>query len=70
MSGVRDEKDVWRIFRTHNYAVLSDLYVVSNRRRFHNGVRADVNKVTNLHRVVVERASVGLVRRSIRDEQS
>jgi hypothetical protein len=50
----------------HNHAVLSDFNVVANSRRFDNGVGANVDKVANLHRIVVECTTISLVRRSAR----
>jgi hypothetical protein len=50
----------------HNHAVLSDFNVVANSRRFDNGVGADVDKVANFHRIVVECTTISLVRRSAR----
>jgi hypothetical protein len=49
--------------RIHDNTILSDLHVVANSSRFYDGIGTDVNIVTNLHRVIVKCASIGLVRR-------
>jgi hypothetical protein len=46
----------------HNYTVLPYLDVVSDGCCFHHGARANMNVVANLHRIVVEVATVGLIR--------
>ena len=55
---------------TCNDAVLSDLNMVPNRRSFNNTPSADMNMITDLHRIVVEVASVGFIwRPAMKDHQ-
>lgn len=49
---------------THDDTVLPNLNTVSDSRSFNHTASSDVYKVTDLHRIVVEVALVGLVRRS------
>ena len=49
---------------SYNDTVLSNFDMVADLRCFDNTVRADMDMIANLHRVVVEVASIGLVRRS------
>ena len=49
---------------SYNDTVLSDFDMVADLRCFDNTVRADMDMIANLHRIVVEVASIGLVRRS------
>lgn len=50
----------------HNHAVLSDLNMVANSRRFDYSIGANVDEITDLHRIVVECTTISLVRRSER----
>ena len=53
--------------RIHDNTILPNLYVIANGRSFYDGIGTNVNIVTNLHRIIVERATIGLVRRPGRD---
>ena len=48
---------------THYDAILPDLDMVPNGRRFHNGIRTNVYMVADLHRIIVEVSPICLVRR-------
>ena len=47
---------------SYNDTVLSNFDMVADLRCFDNTVRADMDMITNLHRIVVKVASIGLVR--------
>ena len=47
---------------SYNDTVLSNFDMVADLRCFDNTVRADMDMIANLHRIVVEVASIGLVR--------
>lgn len=51
--------------KTYDNAVLPNFNMVSNRRSLDDTSSSDMNMISNLHWVVVEVSSIGLVRRSI-----
>lgn len=48
---------------THDHAVLPDLNMIANGRRFYDGVGTNMDKVAYFHRIIVECAAISLVRR-------
>lgn len=49
--------------RIHDNTILPDFHMVADSRSFYDGIGTDVNIVTNLHRIIVKCATIGLVRR-------
>ena len=55
----------WKERNTNDNTILADLDVVADGGGLDDGARADMNVVADLHGVVVEVATIGLVRWSL-----
>jgi hypothetical protein len=60
-ANVRAECEGSRV--THDHAVFPDVHMIANGRCFYDGIGTNVDKVPDLHRVIVECTAICLVRR-------
>src|SRR5712671_5672094 len=58
--GVRSKDK--RVESTHYHAILPNLHMIADGRRFYDGIGTNVDEVTDLHRVIVECTAIRFVR--------
>ena len=57
-------KVIVELMSSHNHAVLPNVNMTPNCSGFYDRISTDMNMIPNLHRIIIEVSSIGLIWRS------